>query len=169
MKIKAYHDIFVKYLFGSEGNEDLLLQFINAVLMDSGFDKITSVEIRDPFNFQESLNDKLSILDVKAKDDKGHHYNVEIQVQGNETHKNRVLYYWAKMYAIQLNKGDSYAKLKPVISINILSFDLIKSYPDYHSLFYISNSKNPNLVLTDHLYIHFLELSKFIRAKRFPS
>ena len=103
MQVKAYHDIFIKYLLGSEGNEDLLLDFINDVLTDSGFPKVKRVEIKNPFNFQDFPTAKMTILDIKAEDETGRKFQVEIQAQGNESHKHRILYYWAKTYSDQLS------------------------------------------------------------------
>lgn len=165
MEIKAYTDIFVKYLLGSEGNEDILLDFINDVLTDSGFDKIKSVHISNPFNMKDFPTAKETVVDVKATDGRGRKIQVEIQAQGNESHKHRVLYYWSKAYSDQLKEGDKYSKLKPVISINLLNFDILGKYPEAHSLFYITKSDNPDLVLTDHLFIHFLELPKLVTEK----
>ena len=169
MKVKAYHDIFIKYLLWSEGHEDLLLDFINDVLIDSGFEKIVTVQIKNPFNYQDFPTAKQTVLDVKGEDENGRKFQIEIQSTGQESHKHRVLYYWAKVYSDQLNKGDQYEKLKPVISINVLNFDLLKSYPEFHSLFLLTKSNDPELVLTDHLYIHFLELPKYIEQKKFSS
>ncbi len=44
--IKATSDIFIKYLFGSEHNKDLLIDFINANLLEIGFDEVVEVEIK---------------------------------------------------------------------------------------------------------------------------
>ena len=66
MAVKAYSDIFVKYLLGSTGNEDILLNFINDVLINSGFPKVKSVVIKNPFNFQEFKGDKLSSIGPRS-------------------------------------------------------------------------------------------------------
>ena len=66
--IKASSDIFIKYLFGTERNKDLLLSFINAVLNDAGFDTIIDLELTNPFNIKTFVLDKESILDIKAID-----------------------------------------------------------------------------------------------------
>ncbi|MBF0411958.1 MAG: PD-(D/E)XK nuclease family transposase [Desulfamplus sp.] len=42
--IKPTSDIFIKYLLGTEEHKDLLLSFINAVMTDSGFPLVKSVE-----------------------------------------------------------------------------------------------------------------------------
>ncbi len=166
MTVKAYSDIFIKYLLGSIGNEDILLSFINDVLVSSGFEKIKDVIIQNPFNFQEFEEDKLSILDVKAIDEKGKTYNIEVQVQGNETYKSRILYYWSRTYTSQLKEADPYSQLRPVISINVLNFNLINESDDYHNVFCLTKATDSCIVLTDHLYIHFLELPKLIEKKK---
>ena len=69
-------DIFVLYLFGSPENNDILLDFINSVLSDTGFNKIVEVEPLNPFNIRKFVNDKMSILDIKAKDEYGKIYDI---------------------------------------------------------------------------------------------
>ncbi|HEO65878.1 MAG TPA: Rpn family recombination-promoting nuclease/putative transposase [Spirochaetes bacterium] len=166
MIVHAYSDIFVKYLFGSAGHEDLLLRFINDVLGHSGSTRIASVDILNPFNLQTFPKDKLTILDVKGKDNKGKIYNIEIQSSGDETYKHRALYYWAKLYSSQIKEGEHYTKLHPVISINLLHFHLIKEHNDYYSCFRLTKNDDHDLVLTNHLSIYFIELLNF--TKKIP-
>lgn len=158
--IKPTADIFIKYLFGSKENKDLLLSFINSVLEDSEFGKIVNVEIKNPFNIKNFLSDKESIVDVKATDENGRQFNIEIQSSGNESFKNRSLYYWAKLYTAQLGEGDGYIKLKPTICINILDFKLFTEIEALHTCFLLREKNLPEYVLTDHLVIHFLEVPK---------
>ena len=157
--IKPYSDIFIKYLFGSETNKALLLSFINAVLAESELAKIVEVEIRNPFNPKNFIIDKESILDVKAVDESGKIYNIEVQVEEDDNFKHRSLYYWARVYANQLKKGEDYTFLEPVICINILHFDLLEELPNYYNCFFLQE-KNTHLVLTDHQVISFIELPK---------
>lgn len=42
-------DMFVRYLLGSRGHEELLCDFINAHLIDSGFEPVERVIIDNPF------------------------------------------------------------------------------------------------------------------------
>jgi predicted transposase/invertase (TIGR01784 family) len=69
--ISAISDIFIKFLLGSERNNDLLLSFINAVLADAGFKTIVKAEIKNPFSIKSIKDEKESILDVKATDETG--------------------------------------------------------------------------------------------------
>ena len=71
-------DLVFKKLFGSVENKALLISLLRAVLPDSPAvpDPIADVEIMNPYNDQETLDEKLSILDVKARDQSGRQYNI---------------------------------------------------------------------------------------------
>ena len=73
-------DYAFKRLFGMERNRDLLIDLINAVLDLPPGEQVAEVEILNPFNPQESSSDKLSIVDIKARDQQGRHFNVEMQM-----------------------------------------------------------------------------------------
>ncbi len=158
--INAASDIFVKYLLGSEKNKSLLISFINAVLEDSDFKKIVSVEIKNPFTIKNFKIDKESILDIKAADETGRQYDIEVQLAGDESFKWRSLYYWSRIYSSQLKEKESYTKLNPVICINVLDFDLLDEKEGIHKCFLLRELKNPDYILTDHIILHFLELTK---------
>ena len=73
-------DCVFKALLGSEENRKLLVHFLNAVLVDDLTAPITEAEILNPCNGKEFLVDKLSVVDVKAKDSEGRFYQIEIQL-----------------------------------------------------------------------------------------
>jgi len=126
---------------------------------------IRNVEIKNPFNIKLHTYDKMSILDLKAEDESGKIYNIEVQLLGNEFFANRSLYYWAKNYSAQLGESSEYHTLFPVICINILEFNLIKDLDKVHTCFLPIEKDNLDQVLTDHLEIHFIELNKFDENK----
>jgi predicted transposase/invertase (TIGR01784 family) len=61
-------DCVFKALLGAEGNRGLLIHFLNAVLGADLPQPITTVEIKNPYNDKEFIGDKLSIVDIKARD-----------------------------------------------------------------------------------------------------
>ena len=61
-------DCVFKALLGSDENRNLLIHFLNAFLAQELNEPLVSVEILNPYNDKEFLSDKLSIVDVKAKD-----------------------------------------------------------------------------------------------------
>ena len=158
--IKPYSDIFVHYLLAQEQNKDLLIDFINSVLIDSDFTPIKDVTIKNPFNIRKYPKDREIILDINATDENEHIYNIEIQSQGNKSFINRALLNWAKCYSNQIRKGQNFTVLKPTISINILNWTLIEESNESRSTFLLTEKNNKDIVLTDQIIIHFLELSK---------
>jgi len=159
--IDPIDNFFIRYFFGSEENKDLLLSFINSVFEDAGFMKIVEVNLKDPFNLKKLKDDKETILDVKAVDEFGRTIDVEIQTSGKGFAVSKSLYYWAQLFCSQLKEGEKYWDLKPVISINLINFKLFDDMDRIHTSFSLKDYKDPNLKLSDHLQMHFLELPKY--------
>ena len=102
--IKATSDAVVHFLFASPGNEDLLLSFINAVLVDAGQPPVARVTVRNPYSTKNFLHEKDFILDIKAEDEQGRTFTIEFQIAEQEAFVDRILYYWAKSFTGQLMK-----------------------------------------------------------------
>ena len=155
----ALNDFFVRYFFTDKGGEKVLLDFINAVMVSADMKTFKAVEILNPFNLKRHYKDKETIVDVKCITKNGTVVIIEVQLSGNSRFPERILYYWAYNYSKLLKKGEQYEELTPVISINLLNFNLNKN-GNVHSCYMIYDTKNKNL-LTDHLQIHMIELKKF--------
>ena len=151
-------DFAFKKLFGNEENKDLLIDFINAIV--SKEDQIVDLMLLNPYNHKDYPADKLSILDIKATDEHGRQYNIEMQLTDQVYYNQRVLYYWSKLYTSQLQQGDQFPDLKKTISINILNFNYFDQEADYHNIFKILNVKSYRGYFED-LELHFIELEKF--------
>ena len=163
MKNKPFNslnDYFVRYFFTDKGGEKVLLDFINAVMISANMKTFKAVEILNPFNLKKNYSDKETIVDVKCITKNGTVVIIEIQLSGNSRFPERILYYWASNYSKLLKKGEGYEDLTPVISINLLNFNLNKKDSNVHSCYMIYDTKNKRL-LTDHLQIHIIELKKF--------
>ena len=156
----ALNDCFVRYFFTDKGGEKVLLDFINAVMISADMKTFKAVEILNPFNLKRHYKDKETIVDVKCITKNGTVVIIEVQLSGNSRFPERILYYWSSNYSKLLKKGEEYEDLTPVISINILNFNLNKNDKNVHSCYMIYDTKNARL-LTDHLQIHIIELKKF--------
>ena len=161
------NDCFIRYFFRNmravatdKGGEKVLLDFINAVMISADMKTFKAVEILNPFNLKKNYNDKETIVDVKCITKNGTVVIIEVQLSGNSRFPERILYYWSANYSKLLKKGESYEDLTPVISINLLNFNLNKNDKNVHSCYMIYDTKNARL-LTDHLQIHIIELKKF--------
>ena len=91
--------------------------------------------------------------------DDGTRVHVEVQVLMDEYMVNRSLYYWGRIYSRELEKGDLYADLRPVITINLLDFNQFPQYDTYVNTYHIMNDDTHD-ILTNHLEMHFIELKK---------
>lgn len=152
-------DFVFKRIFGTEENKDVLITFLNAVFKPAPGKELTDIEILNPYIDKEALSDKLSILDIRARTAGGTLINIEIQLINRFNMEKRTLYYWSKMYAGQLSEGQDYRELKKTVTINILDFACLPG-ERYHHIFHLREDREPELVLSDDLEIHFLELPK---------
>ena len=152
-------DCVFKALLGAERNRRLLIHFLNAILASDLAAPITEVEILNPYNEREFLDDKLSIVDVKARDQAGRLYQVEIQLLNVPNLPARILYGWADLYSGQLQDGDGYDQLKPTYAIWLLGQALRSKTAEAVHRFRWRDEQGRSLV--DHGGIWLLELSKY--------
>jgi len=157
-KITPRVDIAFKKIFGVDENKDLLISLINAIVSEE--DQVESVDILNPYNPRNFRNDKLSILDIKAKGHTGKRYNIEIQISDEADYDKRALYYWAKLYTEQLEKSENYAQLNKAIGIHILNFTSIPTLKKYHNVFDLRERESGLHYFKD-IELHTIELNKF--------
>lgn len=152
-------DCVFKALLGAEENRNLLVHFLNAILALELKAPLADVEILNPYNEREFAHDKLSIVDVKARDFEGRLFQIEIQLVQYGQLVSRILYSWADIYSQQLQSGESYDKLKPTYSIWLLDDRLIASDQDYVRTYKMRDARGQTLL--DHGGIWLFEIKKF--------
>ncbi|MFD2113162.1 Rpn family recombination-promoting nuclease/putative transposase [Thiorhodococcus fuscus] len=151
-------DCVFKALLGAESNRALLIHFLNAILGPDLPAPITWVDILNPYNDKEFLDDKLSIVDVKARDASGCLHQIEIQLLVNRDLLARILYTWADLYCSQLHSGQDYSDLKPTYAIWLVDQVLADTSGYAHDFRLRDAQARP---LLDHGGIWLLELNKF--------
>lgn len=157
-------DLIFKKIFGVEENKDLLISLINSIVSEA--DQVKDVTLKNPYNHQNFLNDKLSILDIKAQGHNGKLYNIEIQITDEKNYEKRALYYWGKMYSEQLKAKGVYQDLQKAIGIHILNFECLPEHLSkdrYHNVFHIKEKELGFPFFRD-LELHTIELSKFAHS-----
>ncbi|PEF30471.1 ATPase [Bacillus thuringiensis] len=152
-------DFAFKQLFGTNGSEDILIAFLNAMLQDSLESPIASLQLEDPHLHREYEEDKLSILDISATLNTGIKVNVEIQLNNNHDMVKRSLYYWGRLYTSQLQKAMPYSALHKTITINLLNFVMFSEHPAFHTTSILWNTQQKKL-LSDDIEIHTIEIPK---------
>lgn len=113
--IRPTVDFAFKKIFGSPQNSAALIGLLNAILDLEH--PVESVEILNPFSYQEFAENKLIVLDVRCTDSAGRWLNVEMQVSAYAGLVERLVYYACSMYVDQLAAGRNYALAAPAISI----------------------------------------------------
>ena len=151
-------DVTFKKLFGVEENKDLLISLINSIVSEE--DQVKDIQILNPYNIQNFKNDKLSILDIKARGHNNKLFNIEIQISDEADYDKRALYYWAKLYTGQLKERGQYSELNKSIGIHILNFLSIRESSQYHNVFHITE-KDEGFRYFQDLELHTIELNKF--------
>jgi len=156
-------DYAFKYLLGRDSTRDLLIDVLNRVLEPHSSHRIEEIELLNPFNLQETQDDKLSILDIKARDESGRQFNVEMQMLAFPYYEKRILYYWSKLFQQPLQKGDEYMGLRPTISISFLNHVLFPQSPDHHLCFHLLEDRH-HFAMSEDIEFHVLELPKFAKT-----
>lgn len=156
-------DYAFKHAFGRDAARPILINVLDAVLDWPSGHQVEAVDLQNPFNPKETDDGKLSVLDIKARDQAGRQFNVEMQMLAFPSYEQRILFYWSKLYQQQLHEGQDYLELKPTISISFLNYVLLPNAPHYHSCFLLLE-KTQHFPLTDNLEVHILELPKFMKT-----
>jgi predicted transposase/invertase (TIGR01784 family) len=152
------NDVAFRKIFGNENKKEGLISFLNAVLFQD-YNKIVDVDILTPFQLPEIKGGKVTIVDVKAKDQNGRTFIIEMQVAEADGFDSRVLYYASKSYSAQIQRGDEYEKLKPIFFIGILNFSATEN-PSYLSRHKVTDTETGQQFIKD-IEFNFIELPKF--------
>jgi predicted transposase/invertase (TIGR01784 family) len=152
-------DYVFKRLFSDEDNALLLVDLLNAVLGFVATRRVRGVLLLNPFVAQDYAAGKVPILDVRARDDLGRQFLVEMQRLQRAALARRLLYYWSGGHAEQLLKGERYEMLQPTYTLCFLNEPLF-SDAVYHHCFRVYDEAHGVLLCQD-LEIHLVELSKF--------
>jgi predicted transposase/invertase (TIGR01784 family) len=154
--------LFMKYM-GEKGDEEQLLAFLNVVLQRTSRSGITSVEIVENKALSaEIIGDKSSILDVRSVMPDGTKANIEVQLRNVGNMDKRSLFYWSREYVKGIEAGQDYLNLPSVVAINIIDFDFMP-LNEVHTSFHLWEDVHKDVLLTNALEIHFINMVKFRR------
>jgi len=77
----------------------------------------------------------------------------------------RSLFYWSKEYSKSLKKGQDYKELPDVIAVNIVDFNF-PPVRNSHTRFHLREDLDHDLVLTEALEIHFLNMVQYRKQRK---
>ena len=154
------NDTAFKKIFGNEKNHDILIHFLNDVLVFQEKHPISKITLLKTILDPEIAAKKTSILDILCEDDKGSKYIVEIHLAKTSGFEKRAQYYASKAYCSQANVGDQYENLKEVIFLAIADYVMFPDKKKYKSDHVILDKETYEQDLKDFSFT-FIELPKF--------
>ncbi len=149
-----------KKIFGTEHNKNILKSLINSILPQN--EQVVELTIKNPYNETDFVGDKLSVVDIKATDENGKWYDIEIQIKEQKHYGKRAIFYHSEIYGNQISEGDTYDKLRKTIIISILDFDyFLKDKRYFRRCCYKDFETGELYPELDYADLYFIELRKF--------
>jgi predicted transposase/invertase (TIGR01784 family) len=158
------NDMAFKKIFGTEKNQEILIHFLNDMLVFKAGKPIIKVTFLKTVQDPEIAAKKTSIVDIMCTDEVGNQYIVEMQVAEGKDFVKRAQYYAAKAYSSQLNVGVRYNNLKEIIFLAITNFVMFPDKQEFKSDHVILDKATNEHDLKDFSFT-FLELAKFKKTK----
>ena len=159
-KEKTYNlknDVIFQTFFARKGNEQYLIDFLNALLQKD----IKGIEIREEVNLEKlSKKEKGGRLDLQAKLDDGTIISIEMQLRNEYNIEERTTLYSGKVISRETERGTDYKDINQVIMINILGYNLL-NVDDYISETAIVLDKHRDYEVLTGVKWYFIELPKF--------
>ena len=140
-----------------QANNKVLRGLICSLLHLSEEDVI-SVEITNPIILGEAIDNKEFRLDVNVLLNNHSLINLEMQVANKMDWQNRSLVYLCRSFD-QLDHGQAYDEIQPVIHIGFLDYTLFKESPEFYATYKLINVKNHE-VYSDNLTLSVVNLSR---------
>ena len=166
------NDYVFKRIFGKGGNEKILKSLLESILKIN----IQKIEIKNPEIPKESIEEKLSILDIKAEINENTIIDIELQVGNTTAIERRLVVYNAKLIAGEIKVSEKYQTAKDTIVICIINDNVVKRNA-YLSLAMLKYEKTEEIryvnmgyekeeeYLTDMVKYYIIELPKFKTKK----
>lgn len=136
-------------------NEFVLRGMIGSLLhLDQS--EIKSVQITNPIELGELIDNKTFILDIHVTMNDDTDLNLEMQMVNYSNWTERSLSYLCRMYD-HLYRGQDYVEARRAIHIGILDFTLFEDVPEFYACYKMINTKNQH-VFSDKFILHVLNL-----------
>ena len=166
------NDYVFKRIFGKGGNEKILKSLLEAILKIN----IQKIEVKNPEIPKETIDEKLSILDIKAEINEDTIIDIEMQVGNITAMDRRLVVYNAKLISGDIKISEEYKDTKDTIVICIVNDSIIKrnsylnlamlKYEETEEIRYVDMGyKEEELYLTKMCKYYIIELSKFRKKK----
>ena len=155
LEYSLLNDLMFRMVF--EANQEALKSLLAALLHLNESD-ITELEIKNPIRFGKRVDEKQYIYDIYLLLNNKQKIHLELQVLRQNFWTDRSLCYLCRDFG-DLNAGDNYDTVKPLIQIDILDFSLFKDSNEFYATYHLANDKTGR-IYSDKLSLHVLQLNK---------
>ena len=138
-------------------NKDVLTALLEALLHRKP-GQITSIRIKNPVQLGNYIEDKEFILDLLVEINGKVTVNIELQVINQKNWPERSLAYICREFD-NLNSGEDYVEVRPVVQIGLLDFVLFKENPEFYASYAMMNEKT-HALYTEKMKIKVMELGQ---------
>ena len=118
---------------------------------------VQSVEITNPIELGEDIDDKTFMLDINILLNNSSRINLEMQVVNEHNWQDRSLSYLCRSFD-QLYQGEEYSAAKPAIHVGFLNFQPFPDYPEFHASYKLKNEKN-GMIYSDKFHLNVIDLT----------
>ncbi len=168
--IDLRYDFAFKSIFGTQGNEDLLLKLINAILPEKHF---TSVSLMNNEQMGLRKESRRAVFDVFATTSDGSDFTIEMQLNDQADFNQRMVFYSSFPVQNLVKKGkgkdgepELYYTFPHVYVIGITNF-ILSQVPYNNEIinsYSIRNERDPSSALTDKVTYVTVELPKLTKT-----
>ena len=120
-----------------------------------------SVTLQNPIKLGTRIDNKEFVLDLAVIINNVLFLNLEMQVYHEAFWKERSLSYTCRSFD-QLNHGENYNTVLPVVHVGFLNYSLFPEYPEFFATYELANTSNPNYsyLYSDKLRISVVDLTQ---------
>ncbi len=166
------NDYVFKRIFGKGGNEKILKSLLEAILKIH----IQKIELKNPEIPKEAIDEKLSILDIRAEINENTIIDIEMQVGNTTAIDRRLVVYNSKLISGDIKIAKEYKKAKDTIVICILNDNVLRrnaylslamiKYEPTEDMRYVDMGYSPeDEYFTKMTKYYMIELQKFKKKK----
>lgn len=161
--INPFTDVGFKRIFGQEVSKDLLIDFLNDLLVDERH--IKDIRFLDKELLPEFEGDRGVIYDIYCTDENGDHFIVEMQNKQQINFKERTLFYLSHAITRQGERGAEWMfDLKAVYGVFFMNFAL-KDAPRKLRTDIVLADRETHETFSDKLRFIFIELPSFKKTE----
>jgi len=153
-------DACFKLLIADEAHPERLVHFLNSLLRLEGLNQIVQATLRGTEQEVLFALERKVIFDIYCRNERGEYIIVEMQKSGDDSFKDRMLFYASTAIRKVVMSGEAKVKLPKVYLLAIMDF-AFKDHPnEFHHTIQLVNVDHGGLFY-DKLTFVYIELPKF--------